>query len=104
MDSIVDTSIQDEVIRILFNDVQHFQGIIEDVNRSVRYETASITKQEIANALNQLVAAGLAEAYVLPQNGPFTKVDFDPARLNELWFQATPKGETLARELIQRTQ
>ena len=100
----VETRIQDEIIRVLLNDVQHFQGIIQDVNRSGRYEIPSITRQEVAKALSQLIAAGLAEAYVLPQNEPFIKVDFDLARLDELWFQLTPKGETLAQELIQRKE
>ena len=101
----MDRRIQDAVLRILLNDVGHFEQIVGDLNRSVQREATPITRQETTDAVSELIGTGFAEAYLLSQKPPlFIKVDFDPVRLHELWFQLTPEGEKFARELIRQMQ
>jgi hypothetical protein len=93
-------SVQHGILRILLNDVAHFELILKDLNHSLQREAKPITLQELADAMRELITAGLAEAYLLPLQPPhFVKVEFSPARLDELWFQLTHDGEKAARKL-----
>jgi len=91
---------QHAILRILLNDVANFELIVKDLNHALQREAQPITRQELADAMSELITAGLAEAYLLPQQPPhFVKVEFSPARLDELRFQLTQHGEKAARKL-----
>ena len=99
------TLIQHLVLDMISNDYENVdQTILEDVNKYAPEYGVTVTRTDVVAALEQLVAQGLAKAYVVagtpPLLVPFAGmpaldvVEEDDYK-NKNWFIATAKGRHL---------
>jgi hypothetical protein len=51
------------------------------------------SEAEVAAVLATSIAEGFVDAYSLSGTQPAAKVAYDPSRLQELWYFATPRGK-----------
>jgi hypothetical protein len=92
--------IKDCVITIISDDYENFQIILEQAKRLGALRKIDVRESEVAEALQQAIAEGYAEAYELSPKPPHsTKVEYKPDRLEELWFYVTARGKGAAKSI-----
>lgn len=90
--------IKDCVITIISDDYENFQIILDQAKRLGALRKIDVREREVAEALQQAIAGGYAEAYELSPKPPHsTKVEYKPDRLKELWFYVTARGKNAAK-------
>ena len=87
---------QREVLSAIADDYEEVEAILKDLRSW--HTDQQIQKSDVADALQELVKLGLANAYELSaKTGAATVVTFQRERLNELYFLVSQKGR---KELI----
>ena len=95
----MDTQLRYDVLVAISDDYEDLQNVMSYVRRFA-YGAKTVTDEEVGRTLSELIGDGLAEAYLLsPQPPHALKVDFDPSKIEKLWFYATPKGKDFARNI-----
>jgi hypothetical protein len=94
----VDTPVRDKVLTAISDDYEDMQNILRYLDRL--YAMSSVTPDEVCEALADLTACGLAQAYLLSPRPPHArKVDFDSSRIDQLWFYVTAEGKKLVENM-----
>ena len=104
-DTLVNREFEHSVLSAVSDDYEDINQILNYLHRFHEVSLSPATKGEVAEAMADLIASGLAQAYLLsPQPPHSTKVDFDPSRIDELWFYVTPEGKKFVQELNQQAE
>jgi hypothetical protein len=97
----MESQIRDSVLHAIAYDYESVELVLEHVRR---FDDPAVTTQQVSVALGELIKAGSAQAYELSPKPPHARtVDFDPGRMEELWFYVTPKGKDLVLAHVART-
>ncbi len=96
-------SLREYTLRAISDDYEEFERVLRDVTTFALQEGTTADRHATVTALEQLIADGYAQAYVLHADSPWKAeaVEYSPSRLTALWFYVTPKGKHAARELMQ---
>jgi hypothetical protein len=92
--------VRDCVITIISDDYETFETILVQTKRLAESRGILVNDQEVADALQEAIVEGLAEAYVLSPHEPHSqKITYSAEHLHELWFYVTPSGKTAAKSI-----
>jgi hypothetical protein len=96
-------SLREYTLRAISDDYEEFERVLRDVTAFALQEGTTADRHATVTALEQLIADGYAQAYVLSAEPPgkAEAVAYSPSRLTALWFYVTPKGKQAARNLWQ---
>lgn len=95
-----DTRVRDEVLRAISDDYENMQSILRHLDRLPGQAMSPTTPDEVSGALADLIACGLAQAYLLsPQPPHAQEADFDSSRIDQLWFYVTAEGKKLVQNM-----
>ena len=92
--------LHDLVLEAMANDYESFDCILDQVSPWATGRGVSVTRREVAEAVERAILDGCAQAYLLSPQPPHSQpVAFSSDRLDDLWFHVTPKGMQRVKEL-----
>jgi hypothetical protein len=89
------------VLRAIADDYEDFEIVLRSVNSWARKHGVVPDRQQIQEALEELINEGYAQSYILSSGPPATAepVPYSPELIDSLWFYITPKGKLRAQHL-----
>jgi hypothetical protein len=85
------------------DDYEDFETVHQEVSKQGAESGSNVGRQETARLLGELIREGLAEAYVLSANPPYSQVaEYSPEKTSELWFYLSPRGKARLTEEASR--
>ncbi len=92
--------VQDLVLNSMADDYEDFRTVLDEVTYWGSRRGLQLTRNEVQQALENVLAAGLAQAYVLSPHPPHTTpVSYATEKLRELYFFLTPTGKEIVKNL-----
>jgi hypothetical protein len=90
--------LMDCIVTVASDDYENFEIIFDQTRRMAALKGITVNEGDVAKAVAEVIADGLAEAYLLsPQEPHSVKARYSPERLHEFWFYVTPRGKTIAK-------
>jgi len=90
--------IRKTLMSAMADDYENLEHLTECVSKSLVKHKIAPLREELLQMLEELTREGLAQAYRLSPNPPYsTPVSFTVAASSQLWFYLTPDGLSLLR-------
>ncbi len=90
--------LQSLVITAMANDYEDFEMILHETLNWAPQKGLTVAREEVIEALEQLIEDGYAQAWVLSPTSPAEVVPYSRENLDNLYFYVTPRG----RELVHK--
>lgn len=88
------------VLRAMADDYEDFETVLSLAQELAKHRGGSLSRPDIAEALESVIDEGLAQAYVLsPAKSGATPVQFDQREMSKLWFYLTAEGRRKVEEM-----
>jgi hypothetical protein len=90
--------LKDCVITIVSDDYENFEVILGQTRHLASLKGVTVHEDEVAQAVEKVIAEGLVEAYFLSPHEPHSvKTQYSLEQVHELWFYVTPQGKAAAK-------
>jgi hypothetical protein len=90
--------IKDCIITIVSDDYESFEIIMKGIKPLMDARGMVASEAEVAAALATVIVEDFVDAYTLSARQPYAvKTEYDPSRLEELWYYVTERGKANAK-------